>query len=145
MYALAGLLKLPEVYAQDKTLAVEAVKRWLGSHERWLLILDNADDLAMTREFIPPGKNGHVLLTTRAQEVSAIARRVEIGATARNGKYSVNGILSVSCLLLSKNRLADKPMSIRHDRNRSREWPLLHWEDYSPLRAEITAGQSPGR
>ena len=46
---------------------MEAVKRWLSSHEGWLLILDNADDLAMAREFIPPGKNGHVLLTTRAR------------------------------------------------------------------------------
>ena len=57
---------------------MEAVKRWLSSHEGWLLILDNADDLAMTREFIPPGKNGHVLLTTRARAAGAIARRVEI-------------------------------------------------------------------
>ena len=34
--------------------------------------------LAMARAFIPPGKNGHVLLTTRAQAAGAIARRVEI-------------------------------------------------------------------
>ena len=34
--------------------------------------------LAMARAFIPSGKNGHVLLTTRAQAVGAIARRVEI-------------------------------------------------------------------
>ena len=59
---VAGLLKLPESTAQDQTLAVDAVKRWLGSHGGWLLILDNADDLLMARAFIPPGKNGHVIL-----------------------------------------------------------------------------------
>ena len=75
---LAGLLKLPEAGAQDQTLAVGAVQRWLSSHERWLLVLDNADDLGMVRAFIPAGKNGHVLLTTRAQAVGAVARLVEI-------------------------------------------------------------------
>ena len=75
---IAGLLELPEADAQDQTLAVEAVKRWLSSHEDWLLILDNADDLAMAREFIPPGNNGHVILTTRARATGAMARRLEI-------------------------------------------------------------------
>jgi tetratricopeptide (TPR) repeat protein len=75
---IASLLNLPESNNQNQMLVVQAVKRWLGSHERWLLILDNADDLAMTREFIPPRKNGHVLLTTRAQATGAVARGVEI-------------------------------------------------------------------
>ena len=75
---IAGLLKLPESDAQDQTLAVDAVKRWLSSHDGWLLILDNADDLVMARAFIPAGKNGHVILTTRARAVGAIARLVEI-------------------------------------------------------------------
>ena len=76
--AVAGLLKLAESDAKDQRLAVDAVKRWLGSHEGWLLILDNADDIGMAREFIPPGKNGHVILTTRARAVGAVARLVEI-------------------------------------------------------------------
>jgi DNA transposition AAA+ family ATPase len=50
---IANLLKLPESDAKDQTLAVEALKRWLISHQGWLLILDNADDLVMAREFIP--------------------------------------------------------------------------------------------
>jgi tetratricopeptide (TPR) repeat protein len=75
---IAGLLKLPAADSQDQTLAVDAVKRWLGSHQDWLLILDNADDLAMTRESIPHGNTGHVLLTTRARATGAVARLVEI-------------------------------------------------------------------
>ena len=75
---LAGLLKLTEADAQDQMRALESVKGWLGSHRDWLLILDNADDLAMVSEFIPSGKNGHILLTTRARAVGTVARLVEI-------------------------------------------------------------------
>lgn len=59
---IAGLLKLPAAGTQNQMLTVEAVKDWLNVHKGWLLILDNADDLGMAREFIPTGKNGHVLL-----------------------------------------------------------------------------------
>jgi hypothetical protein len=76
--AIANRLNLAELNTQDQILAVGAVKRWLISRSGWLLILDNADDLAMTREFIPSGKNGHVLLTTRARATGAVARLVEI-------------------------------------------------------------------
>jgi hypothetical protein len=75
---IAGLLELSEIDSQDQTLAMEAVKRWLRSSQGWLLILDNADDLGTTRAFIPSGEKGHVLLTTRAQAVGVIVRRVEI-------------------------------------------------------------------
>jgi len=75
---IAGILKVPLADAKDQTLAVNGVKHWLSSHERWLLILDNADDRAVTREFIPPGKNGHVLLTTRATAVGTIAQGIGI-------------------------------------------------------------------
>jgi len=75
---IASLLKLSKADCQDQMLAVEALKRWLSSYAGWLLILDNADDLTIVREFIPPGKNGHVLLTTRARAVGALARRVDI-------------------------------------------------------------------
>jgi AAA domain len=75
---IAGLLKLPESKDKDQTLAVEAVRHWLSSNQRWLLILDNADDLRTAREFIPSGKNGHVLLTTLGHATGAVARRVDI-------------------------------------------------------------------
>ena len=55
---IADLLKLPEFTAKEQALAVAAAKRWLSYHEGWLLILDNADDLAMVRGFVPSGKNG---------------------------------------------------------------------------------------
>src|SRR5205823_2267410 len=68
---LAALLYLPEHDATDQTLTVEAVKRWLTTHDGWLLILDNADDPTMVAEFLPMGQTGHILLTTRAQAMGA--------------------------------------------------------------------------
>jgi tetratricopeptide (TPR) repeat protein len=73
--AMAGLLNLPEKNAQDQSEAVNAVKRWLGNNDGWLLVLDNADELALAREFIPSRESGRVLLTTRAQNTKPIAAR----------------------------------------------------------------------
>ena len=73
--AMAGLLNLPEKNAQDQSEAVNAVKRWFGNNDGWLLILDNADELVMAREFIPSSETGRMLLTTRAQNTKPIAAR----------------------------------------------------------------------
>ena len=34
-------------------LVVNAVLKWFKMHTQWLLILDNADDLTLVREFLP--------------------------------------------------------------------------------------------
>jgi tetratricopeptide (TPR) repeat protein len=75
---VAELLNLPEKDAQDQNEAVDAVKRWLKEHKDWLLIFDNADDLAMVREFVPPVGGGHLLLTTRAHAMGRLAHRIEL-------------------------------------------------------------------
>jgi tetratricopeptide (TPR) repeat protein len=77
---IAGLLKLPESKDKDQTLAVEAVKRWLSSHEGWLLILDNADRPDIVKPFLRAESTGHVLLTSRAQvfDTIGIVRPVEL-------------------------------------------------------------------
>lgn len=62
---MATLLDLPEKDAQDQSEAVGAVKRWLENNPDWLLILDNADEIEMTQEFIPSSQTGHILLTSR--------------------------------------------------------------------------------
>jgi len=76
--ALAALLGLPEQDARDHRLAVEAIKRWLETHDQWLLILDNADDVALVREFLPGAGQGHILLTTRAAAQGSIAQGIEV-------------------------------------------------------------------
>lgn len=75
---IAELLMLPERGAPEQMIVVRGVIRWLTTHNEWLLLLDNADDLAIVREFIPSAFNGHILLTTRTQSVGRLARRIEV-------------------------------------------------------------------
>ena len=76
--ALAGLLNLPEKDAREQQIVVHAVKQWFETHTGWLLIFDNADDLAMVWDYLPEGTKGHILLTTRAQAMGGLARKVEL-------------------------------------------------------------------
>lgn len=73
---LAELLALAEKKEQDQRVA--AVKRWLATHEGWLLILDNADDLPLAQEFLPITHNGCILFTTRSQAAGSIAASIEV-------------------------------------------------------------------
>lgn len=75
---LANRLQLQEKEDQDQMIVVAAVKRWLTEHQGWLLILDNADDLDVIRDFLPTGESGHILITTRAQAVGSIAYSIPI-------------------------------------------------------------------
>ena len=76
--AIATLLRLPEREAKEQDITVQAVKTWLQTHRDWLLILDNADELALLADFLPPSLQGHLLLTTRAAATGRLAHRLEI-------------------------------------------------------------------
>ncbi len=75
---MAHLLDLPEQHAEDQMIVVAAVIQWLKTHTKWLLIFDNADDLAMVQPFMPPAIGGHILFTTRAQALGRLAQRIEV-------------------------------------------------------------------
>ncbi|HVU68463.1 MAG TPA: TIR domain-containing protein, partial [Ktedonobacteraceae bacterium] len=69
---MARLLDLPERNAQEQAVMIQAVNRWLREHRDYLLILDNADDPALLPPFLPPDPAGHVLITTRAADLSEL-------------------------------------------------------------------------
>jgi tetratricopeptide (TPR) repeat protein/DNA-binding XRE family transcriptional regulator len=69
-------LDLRAEYEQQKV--VEAVKRWLREHKGWLLILDNIEDLGLVRAFVPTPRQGALLLTTRREETSPVARALAL-------------------------------------------------------------------
>src|SRR5262249_41461436 len=48
------------------------------THLKWLLILDNADDIGMVREFLPSAPSGHIILTTRAFSLGPLANRLDV-------------------------------------------------------------------
>ncbi len=75
---IAALLDLAERNEQEQHKVVNAVLRWFDTHDDWLLILDNADDLEMASDFIPSSGKGHVLITTRAHSTGTIAGRIEL-------------------------------------------------------------------
>jgi hypothetical protein len=52
--AIASLLRLPECEAKEQEITVQAVKTWLQISRGWLLILDNADELTLLPDFLPP-------------------------------------------------------------------------------------------
>ena len=75
--ALAKALQIPGHQQEDQQAIVALMKQWLVSHDGWLLILDNADDLPMVRPYLPT-TSGHILFTTRAQAVGDLAQMVEV-------------------------------------------------------------------
>jgi tetratricopeptide (TPR) repeat protein/transcriptional regulator with XRE-family HTH domain len=66
-------LGLPEQQEADKQ--VEEVKRWLQTHRRWLLILDNVEEpQEILPRFLPTKHQGSVLVTTRRRDVESLAQ-----------------------------------------------------------------------
>lgn len=81
---IAQLLNLSQKDELDQNLVVKAVKEWFRTHSQWLLILDNADELDIVREFLPPTFGGQILLTTRAQSLGRLAARIEVETMDRD-------------------------------------------------------------
>ncbi|MGB7846460.1 MAG: FxSxx-COOH system tetratricopeptide repeat protein [Candidatus Acidiferrum sp.] len=77
--AIARMLNLPSSQAKEQEVTVAEVKQFLETHAGWLLILDNADDFDLLREFLPDDPQGHLLLTTRARALGGFAERLSIG------------------------------------------------------------------
>lgn len=77
---IADLLRLPERNASDQSQMLQAVRQWLATHQNWLLILDNVDDIMLLQHFMPLERPGHLLLTSRAQALGSVAQRIEVEA-----------------------------------------------------------------
>jgi tetratricopeptide (TPR) repeat protein/DNA-binding XRE family transcriptional regulator len=76
--SLAVLLNLPEKNEQHQHRVMLAVKSWLASLSRWLLIFDNADELQSVNDYIPSPCQGHLLLTTRTCVTGNLAQSISI-------------------------------------------------------------------
>jgi serine/threonine protein kinase/tetratricopeptide (TPR) repeat protein len=76
--ALASTLNLQEQHAREQQHSIEAVKSWLRKNARWLLIVDNIEDLKLVRTLLPATAPGHILLTTRTQTTGNIAQRSDL-------------------------------------------------------------------
>jgi tetratricopeptide (TPR) repeat protein len=106
---LADQLHLPERHAQDYQMILRGVKRWLQDHQGWLLIFDNADNLAILRDFLPQQAKGHIVLTTRAYALGGLAQRVEV--EHMGPEEGALFLLRRAGLLTSEGALSDAPPS----------------------------------
>ncbi|MCC6587851.1 MAG: tetratricopeptide repeat protein [Bryobacterales bacterium] len=77
--AFASGLRLPQALNPNAAAQAAAVREWLDGHHGWLLILDNADELDIVRDFLPRSTTaGHILLTTRAQATGDFGEAIEV-------------------------------------------------------------------
>jgi serine/threonine protein kinase/tetratricopeptide (TPR) repeat protein len=76
--ALANVLHLQVQQNGEQPHSTEAVKSWLRKNTRWLLIVDNIEDLKLVRTLLPATAPGHILLTTRTQTTGNIAQRIDL-------------------------------------------------------------------
>lgn len=75
---IARVLHLPERDDTDQHVIVRAVQQWLSTHQQWLVIWDNVEDLSLLEGFLPSVRSGASLITTRCQAFGAIARGVPL-------------------------------------------------------------------
>ena len=66
--SIAQTLNLPLKDTENQDETVQAVRVWLGREEGWLLIFDNADQPELVQPFLPREIQGHILVTSRAQD-----------------------------------------------------------------------------
>jgi tetratricopeptide (TPR) repeat protein len=122
---LASLLQLPERFESDPWKCVKGVQHWLRQQNRWLLILDNADDLSLLPDFFPPGQlKGHILLTTRAYALSGLANRIEVDPLSQ-----ATGTL----LLLHRAGLLPLGLSLEQARDEDRLDAQQIWQELGGL------------
>ncbi|HEY0606328.1 MAG TPA: FxSxx-COOH system tetratricopeptide repeat protein, partial [Herpetosiphonaceae bacterium] len=76
--ALAQKLNLAEKDATDQTAVVEAVRRWLNQHSRWLLIFDNVNEPKDLDLYRPQGSGGQILITSRYSAWRGKAQPLEV-------------------------------------------------------------------
>jgi len=76
---LANLaMTLPVPLQQQQAENLKAVSEWLSTHEHWLLVVDNADDLKLLKQWLPRWKRGTVVVTTRADVTEPYVKRVAL-------------------------------------------------------------------
>ncbi len=75
---IARLLKRPDEHLHGRDGLIQTMMDWFMAYSEWLLILDNADNLAVVDPFLPKAARGHILLTTRAQATRTIAQQIEL-------------------------------------------------------------------
>jgi hypothetical protein len=79
--ALASRLGLADTLEREETVQRQGVLDWLSNNQRWLLIVDNADNTAATSavlERLSPSLTGHVIITSKISGWPSNVREVRL-------------------------------------------------------------------
>jgi transcriptional regulator with XRE-family HTH domain/tetratricopeptide (TPR) repeat protein len=79
LMAITHTLQLATGHRQDHAKTIAAIVHWLNQHHNWLLIVDNVEDIELTKHFLPTAHNGAYLFTTRLSTLGTLASCVELG------------------------------------------------------------------
>lgn len=98
---LAGLcrsdvLGLPEAEVREQPAQLYAVRRWLRTHGRWLLILDSVDTreaAEYVRGLMDPAWTGHVIITSRRSDWNQHAAMSDLPVPLLEEQESVDFLL----------------------------------------------------
>lgn len=82
---LGDNLHIDQYESSEQKLKISLIRRWLETHNNWLLIYDNAQDLNdlynpinTTENFLPQSASGHILITSRNPNWSSIVQPLDI-------------------------------------------------------------------
>jgi len=109
---LADLLQLPQLEKDEhyQSRLIALVHQWFVQQERWLLILDNADDMSAVSAFIPTRGRGHLIITTREYTTGSF---ISMDVEKMNPEEGVSFLLRRAKMLSSDVPLEHVPQQDR--------------------------------
>jgi len=81
---MAWSLELAGEDIRDLILLAEKVKVFLETHNRWLLVFDNAQDAQDLKPYLPNCRGGHVIITSRNPSWGNLARPMAVSKFERS-------------------------------------------------------------
>ena len=114
---LVQTLNLPEAQSENSDQHLNALKKYLESRDKWLLLLDNAEGPSDIKDILPSVLRGHVLATSRnpswgsiacVQHLDKFTRDVSVGFL----KKRLNRTKENLCLGMVADRLDHLPLAL---------------------------------
>lgn len=114
---IAEVLQLPGRDDPHQQRMLAAVQRWLTTHTHWLLIWDNLEAMDLLSRFLPPARQGAVLITTRCQVLGPLARGIDL-----EPMHQEEGLV----LLLRRAKVVDPEATTEQVQVLARQMPALY-------------------
>jgi Tetratricopeptide repeat/NB-ARC domain len=132
----------------DTASAVSALRAYLRGHDRWLVVLDNAETPQELRDWLPAGP-GHTVITSRNPSWGELAARIEIDVLPRPDSMELIHVSRPGAEEVQADRLAealgDLPLALAQAAGFLAEtgMPVDHYLGLLTTRTEELLDQSP--